>query len=215
MKLLPSLLAVGLLASCQKDENAQKAPSSPESPGEKVAIVIETSKGTIHAELDGEIAPVTVKNFLSYIDKEHYDDTIFHRVMPTFMIQGGGFAMVDELPKEKETGAGIFNESPQTPSNSRGTLAMARTNDPNSATAQFFINVVDNESLDHPNNGGYAVFGKVTEGMDVVDAIKDVETGEQMALSLGPDGRFAAGSMANVPREPVFIKSIRRVGKSE
>ncbi len=181
-------------------------------------IVIETSMGTIKAKLHPESAPITVENFLSYVDKEHFDGTIFHRVMSTFMIQGGGFALKDDVPTEKETGEGIQNESARSQKNLRGTLAMARTGDPHSATAQFFINVVDNASLDHPEKGdgfGYAVFGEVTEGMDVVDKIKMVEVGIGYMNSLRPDGRFVAGPHQNVPLiDPVIIKSIRREPKS-
>ena len=216
MKLLPALLAAAFLTSCQKD-SASAEPESSAEPKEVVGIVIETSKGTIRADLDPAVAPVTVKNFLGYVDKKFYDNTIFHRVISNFMIQGGGFEIENGIPKEKETGDGIFNESAQTEPNSRGTLAMARTSNPNSATSQFFINVKDNASLDYPNAGGsgYAVFGKVTEGMEIVDAIKDVETGEKMAISLQPSGRYVPGPFNDVPVEPVTILSIRRADPSE
>ncbi len=180
-------------------------------------IIIETSMGTIEAKLHTDTAPVTTTNFLSYVDKEHFDNTIFHRVMEGFMIQGGGFELKNEVATEKATGEGITNESAQTRANSRGTLAMARTNQPHSATAQFFINVVDNKSLDHPASGqgfGYAVFGEVTKGMDVVDQIRAVPTAETYMNSLTPGGRIQAGPHGNVPIEPVVIKSIRRAPKS-
>lgn len=180
-------------------------------------IVIETSMGTIKAKLHPESAPITVENFLNYVEKQHFDGTIFHRVMSTFMIQGGGFELKDDVPTEKETGDGIQNESGQSRKNLRGTLAMARTGEPHSATAQFFINVVDNASLDHPANGagfGYAVFGEITEGMEVVDKIKMVEVGIGYMNSLAPGGRLVSGPHQNVPLiDPVIIKSIRREPK--
>ena len=178
-------------------------------------VIIETSMGTIRTKLHSNSAPITVENFLSYVDKGHYDGTIFHRVISDFMIQGGGFKMTDGFPKELKTGSGITNESADSKKNTRGTLAMARTNDPNSATAQFFINVKDNHNLDHPNMGGYAVFGEVTEGMEVVDAIKEVETGRKIALSVGANDRYLTGEFSDVPLEPVTILSIKRAPKSE
>jgi cyclophilin family peptidyl-prolyl cis-trans isomerase len=167
------------------------------SAGEKNPVVVmETSMGKIRIELDQDKAPITVKNFLSYVDDKHYDGLIFHRVIPTFMIQGGGF---EPGMKEKKTKDPIENESANRLSNKRGTIAMARTNVPNSATSQFFINVKDNDALDKANardGVGYCVFGKVIEGMDVVDKIKDVQTGRR-----GPHG--------DVPVEDVTIKSVR------
>ena len=160
-------------------------------------VLIETSQGTIKAELDGDKAPVTVANFLSYVDDKFYDDTVFHRVIPDFMIQGGGFA---PGLRQKTTKAAIKNESGNGLTNQRGTLAMARTNVPDSATAQFFINLKDNTFLDKaraPDGVGYCVFGRVTEGMDVVDKIKAVATGRR-------------GMHENVPTQDVVIKSIRR-----
>ena len=155
-------------------------------------VVMETSLGTIKIELNEEKAPISVKNFLQYVDDKHYDGTIFHRVIGTFMIQGGGF---EPGLKEKKTREPIKNESSNGLSNERGTIAMARTSDLDSATSQFYINVVDNSgSLDKPR---YCVFGKVIEGMDVVDKIKAVETGN-------------VGRMANVPKQDVVIKSVRR-----
>lgn len=171
-------------------------------------VVIDTSMGPIKVELLEDKAPITVKNFLDYIDKKQYDGTIFHRVMDGFMIQGGGFEPDGKNMKEKETGKPIKNEAGNGLSNLRGTLAMARTNDPDSATAQFFINVVNNNrSLDRsPNTGaGYAVFGRVVDGMDVVDKIKGVKTGAKL------DGRSQPHQ--NVPVENVMIKSITREKK--
>jgi peptidyl-prolyl cis-trans isomerase B (cyclophilin B) len=155
-------------------------------------VVMETSQGPIKLELDTDKAPITVANFLDYVDAHFYDNTIFHRVIPDFMIQGGGF---QPGMKQKTTQAPIKNESPNGLSNVRGTIAMARTNDPDSATAQFFINVVDNSrGLDKPR---YCVFGKVVEGMDVVDKIKDVKTGRRPPHE-------------NVPVQDVVILSVRR-----
>jgi peptidyl-prolyl cis-trans isomerase A (cyclophilin A) len=158
---------------------------------QKVRLV--TSMGDIVVELDAAKAPKSVENFLQYVKSGHYDGTIFHRVIPNFMIQGGGF---DAKMAQKPTRAPIALESRNGLNNTRGTLAMARTMVPDSATAQFFVNVVDNAFLDAANSrdgNGYAVFGKVVEGMDVVDKIKSVPTGNR-------DG------MQNVPLEPVTIR---------
>ncbi len=155
-------------------------------------VVFETSQGAITVELWPDKAPVTVKNFLRYVDEKYYDGLIFHRVIDNFMIQGGGFTP-DLRPRK--THAPIKLEAGA--DNARGTLAMARTSDPNSATSQFFINVVDNPRL-NSYGGGYAVFGKVVKGMDVVDRIKALPTRRQ-------------GQHANLPVETVLIKSARRV----
>jgi cyclophilin family peptidyl-prolyl cis-trans isomerase len=162
-------------------------------------VVLETSMGTITIELDKEKAPITVENFLKYVDGKFYDNLIFHRVMSDFMIQGGGF---DEQMREKTEGqrGEIKNESGNGLSNKRGTIAMARRTPPDSAQNQFFINVKDNERLDAAGDlprGGYAVFGKVTDGMDVVDKIRVVRT-------------TTRAGMADVPVEPVVIKTARR-----
>jgi cyclophilin family peptidyl-prolyl cis-trans isomerase len=159
-------------------------------------VVIETNHGAIEVELNEEKAPITVKNFLSYVEDKFYDGLIFHRVIDGFMIQGGG---MDEKMKEKKTKAPIKNEASNGLKNDTGTIAMARTSDPNSATSQFFINVVDNDGLNYPSpdGHGYAVFGKVTSGMQVVNRIKKVRTGN------------LAGH-ANVPMDTVTIKSIRK-----
>jgi peptidyl-prolyl cis-trans isomerase A (cyclophilin A) len=160
-------------------------------------VALETSDGTIVLELAATKAPRTVENFLAYVASGHYDATVFHRVIPTFMIQGGGFTAD---MKEKPARAPIPLESQNGLKNERGTVAMARRGDPNSATAQFFINVVDNPRLDHPSpdGHGYAVFGKVVEGMDVVDRIRAVPTGSR-------------GPHQHVPLTPVTIKSARLV----
>jgi peptidyl-prolyl cis-trans isomerase B (cyclophilin B) len=156
-------------------------------------VVLSTDHGDIVVELDAVKAPVTSENFLSYVTAGHYDGTVFHRVIPGFMIQGGGFTADME---QKRTQAPITNEADNGLKNDRGTLAMARTPDPHSASSQFFINLKNNAFLDHTartsQGWGYAVFGKVVEGMDVVDAIAAVETGTH-----GPHG--------DVPVVPVVV----------
>lgn len=141
-------------------------------------VQLHTNQGVITIELDAEKAPKSVENFLSYVRKGHYDNTVFHRVIKNFMIQGGGF---EPGMKQKDTDAPIENEAGNGPKNDKYTVAMARTNAPHSATAQFFINVVDNDFLNFssptPQGFGYAVFGKVVEGTEVVDQIKAVRTG--------------------------------------
>lgn len=156
-------------------------------------VKLHTNKGVITLQLDAEKAPVTVKNFLEYVDSGFYNGTIFHRVIANFMIQGGGFepGMI-----QKKTNAPIKNEAANGLKNDKYTIAMARTSDPQSATAQFFINVKDNEFLDYPGQDGwgYCVFGKVVEGKEVVDAIRNVKTGN-------PSGS------QDVPLEDVIITS--------
>ncbi len=156
-------------------------------------VKLQTSMGALVIELNEEAAPATVKNFLTYVEEGFYDGTIFHRVISNFMIQGGGFT---EQMKRKETHAPITNEAGNGLKNDRGTVAMARTNDPHSATSQFFINHRNNDPLNYVENQnpGYAVFGKVIEGMDIVDAIAQVMTTARMG-------------MRDVPVEPVIIKS--------
>jgi peptidyl-prolyl cis-trans isomerase B (cyclophilin B) len=161
-------------------------------------VLMETSMGNIKIELYEDKAPITVKNFLQYVKDGHYDNTIFHRVIDGFMIQGGGF---EPGMKQKKTRDPIKNEASNMLSNLRGTIAMARTPEPDSATAQFFINVADNVGLDRAKAAdgvGYAVFGRVIEGMDIVDKIKAVETTNR------------AGHQ-NVPTKDVVIKSVRIV----
>lgn len=140
-------------------------------------IVIQTNLGVIKIKLDFDNTPVTAKNFLTHVENGHYDGTIFHRVINNFMIQGGGF---EPGMKQKPNQPSIQNEADKGQPNKRGTIAMARTSDPHSASSQFFINVVDNEFLNHktktPNGWGYCVFGEVVDGMDVVDKIKTVPT---------------------------------------
>lgn len=157
-------------------------------------VLLTTNKGNITLDLDSAKAPKTVANFLQYVKSGHYDSTIFHRVIDNFMIQGGG--MTAGL-KEKTSGEQIENEANNGLQNTRGTVAMARTSDPHSATAQFFININDNDFLNHtaPNSQGwgYAVFGKVSDGMDVVDTIRKVKTGN-------------AGFHQDVPAEDIVIE---------
>lgn len=188
---LISLILFPAIALCEPAKEAEK--SATEAKATKVRL--KTSKGDIVLQLNTEKAPISSKNFLSYVAKKHYDGTVFHRVIDSFMIQGGGFKLEGKELVEKPTGPGITNEGKNGLKNTRGTIAMARTSDPDSATAQFFINVVDNEGLDFPSNGGYAVFGKVIEGMDVVDKIKAVKT--RADAMLGGD----------VPVEPITIES--------
>jgi cyclophilin family peptidyl-prolyl cis-trans isomerase len=160
-------------------------------------VVMETNHGRIVIELYADKAPISVKNFLQYVDDKHYDSTTFHRVIADFMIQGGGY---EPGFKEKKTREPIKNEAINGLSNERGTLAMARTDDADSATSQFFINTVDNKRLDRKDDSlpGYAVFGRVTEGLDVVDKIRRVETEKR-------DG------FKDTPVKDVTIKTVRRV----
>jgi len=182
--ILATALVLGLSAPCL----AQSATSG------KVLVKLETTLGDIVLELNKEKAPVTVANFLRYVKSGHYDGTIFHRVINGFMIQGGGF---DLSMKEKPTGKTIKNEADNGLKNELYTIAMARTSDPQSASAQFFINVKNNRSLDFRTRSdegwGYAVFGEVVDGKRVVDAIKGVQTGRR-------------GMFDDVPLQPVVIK---------
>ncbi len=173
-------------------------PAASEEKSENPLVKVETNMGSFTIELYEEKAPITVKNFLNYVDKKFYDGTIFHRIIPTFVIQGGGFTK--DMTK-KATAAPITNEADNGLKNLEATLSMARTMDINSATCQFFINLKDNTALDHKGKGareyGYAVFGKVIEGWDVVEKIKGVKT-------------TTKGSYKDVPVKPVVIKSMRR-----
>jgi peptidyl-prolyl cis-trans isomerase B (cyclophilin B) len=163
-------------------------------------VKLHTNLGTITLELDAERAPATVKNFLAYVADGHYANTVFHRVIDGFMIQGGGF---EPGMKQKPTKAAVRNEAANGLKNARYTVAMARTSDPHSATAQFFINVNDNGFLDHtapsPQGWGYCVFGRVADGQDVVDKIKAVKTGRR-------------GAHADVPLEDVVIERAEVAG---
>jgi cyclophilin family peptidyl-prolyl cis-trans isomerase len=158
-------------------------------------LTFKTSKGDFTVELFLEDAPISSENFLQYVDSGFFDGTIFHRVIPGFMIQGGGFT---EDMKQKDNGEPIKNEAKNGKKNLRGTLSMARTNDINSATSQFFINLKDNDFLDNkPGNYGYAVFGQVTSGMEVIDAIAAVKTGRR-------------GHHDDVPVEAVVMTQVSR-----
>jgi cyclophilin family peptidyl-prolyl cis-trans isomerase len=187
VKRLLLVALLGLLTGCAA-EAADKNP----------VVVIDTSLGTIKVELYQDKAPGTVKNFLQYVEDKHYDGVVFHRVISNFMIQGGGF---EPGMKERKTRDPIKNESTNGLANDRGTIAMARTPEPDSASSQFFINVKDNDFLNKAkaqDGVGYCVFGKVTDGMDVVDKIKDVET-------------YSDRKRKDQPKEDVVIKSIRVV----
>jgi cyclophilin family peptidyl-prolyl cis-trans isomerase len=194
-------------APAEKKEEPAPAPEKKAAPQAKKSapagnpvVVMETSKGTIKIELYPDKAPETVANFLRYVDDGFYNGTIFHRVIKGFMIQGGG--MTPDM-NEKMTRAPIKNESANGLANLRGTIAMARTGDPHSATSQFFINHVTNIPLNRGERDewGYCVFGKVVDGIGVVDAITEVPTGTK-------------GEHRNVPKEPVVIKSVRRAAAS-
>ncbi len=191
------LMAAAALGILTAAVNAVPIREKPATLSDSV-VVMETSLGTIKIELFKDKSPLTVNNFLGYVDDKFYDGTIFHRVFPSFVIQGGGYkpGLV-----EKKSKAPVKNEAGNGLSNLRGTLAVARTTDPDSGTCQFFINVQDNKFLDRANaQPGYCVFGKVIAGMDVVDKIKGVATG-------------ARKGHQNVPLNDVLIKSVRRERK--
>lgn len=193
--ILGTLMSSAPLAAGQNNDEPAAEPATE-------YVRMKTSKGEIVVELFSDKAPATVRNFLAYVDKGFYDGTIFHRVIDGFMIQGGGYTA--DL-QEKPTDPPITNEWGNGLTNQRGTIAMARTNDPHSATSQFFINVVDNPRLDQPISGGmgYAVFGRVIAGMDVVDKIKSLPTQNK-----GP-------AFANLPVETVVIESVKRTARDE
>lgn len=185
-----TVVALLAVVGCAATETAPVSAKNP-------VVVMKTSMGTIKIELFEDKAPITVKNFLQYVDDKHFDNTIFHRVIEDFMIQGGGFG---PGLKEKKTREPIKNESSNGLSNKRGTLAMARTSEPDSASAQFFVNVKDNDFLDKAkarDKVGYCVFGRVLEGMDVVDKIKVVST-------------TTRGGHRDVPEKDVVIESVKR-----
>ncbi len=189
---------------------AAEATPSP-APATAPQVEVKTSAGSFVIELNKEKAPVTVKNFLSYVEKKHYDGTVFHRVIDSFMIQGGGFEKKGDQLVEKSTDAPIKNEAGNGLKNSVGTVAMARTNQPDSATAQFFVNVADNDFLNFsPQSAGYAVFGKVVKGMDVVNQIKNVKTAER-PLTMNAGKRSITQPSKDVPVSDVVIESIRVV----
>lgn len=194
-----SVLLLGVAARAEETTASTNAPAPTEAKGADNMVIMKTSKGDIKIELNAEKAPATVQNFLSYVDDKFYDGTIFHRVINGFMIQGGGF---NAQMSQKSTKAPIKNEASNGLKNDRGTIAMARTGDPNSATAQFFINVVNNDGLNRPSpdGHGYCVFGKVVEGLDVVDAIKAAPT-------------TVKAGMRDVPAETITILEVRRAAK--
>jgi peptidyl-prolyl cis-trans isomerase A (cyclophilin A) len=197
MHLTAVLLAAQAALLAPPPTSPLPSQSSPAPAAAGPVVVMETTLGTIRIGLDKDTAPLSTANFLSYVRSGHYDGTVFHRVIPGFMAQAGGF---DAQMKQKAVRAPVKNESGNGVSNRRGTLAMARTSDPDSATAQFFINVADNVRLDSTGGApGYAVFGRVLEGMEVVDRIVAVPT-----QSRGPH--------QNVPTTPVVIKSARVEG---
>ena len=194
--LLSTTVAFGQVGSTDDMQD----PLNPSQGKVNSMVVMHTNFGSIEIELFNDKAPKSVENFLAYVESGHYENTLFHRVIPNFMIQGGGF---DTNFQQKPTQAPIENEANNGLSNTRGTLAMARTMSPHSATSQFCINVQDNTFLDHQGTysgqaWGYAVFGKVTNGMDVVDQIKAVETGRRSGHQ-------------DVPTEPVIIERIEVV----
>ena len=178
-------VAIAAIANTATAQDTKPAtPSTPTTSAAPVYVSMTTSKGVIYLELNAAKAPISTKNFVNYAKEGFYNGTIFHRVMKTFMIQGGGFTAD---MKQKTTKAPISNEWQNGLPNSRGAISMARTNEPNSATSQFFINTVDNKMLDQPRDGAaYAVFGKVIKGMDVVDAIEAVPTGDSSGMGAVP-----------------------------
>ncbi len=196
MNIIKSLFITGILV-LGLTMSAQAGPK----------VVISTSEGDITLELNEEKAPKTVANFLSYVKDGFFDSTVFHRVIKGFMIQGGGFALEESGEiKQKPTKAPVENEAKNGLKNARGTIAMARTSDPHSATAQFFINHGDNSNLDYPSfdGWGYAVFGNVTEGMDVVEKIANTSTGMKTLTTKG-----GKAPMKDVPEKNIVIKSIK------
>ena len=193
--ILALVVAAGTMMSDQTETQADEAASP--------LVTFETSHGSFAVALEPEAAPETVANFVQYVRDGHFDGTIFHRVIAGFMIQGGGYT---ERYQQVKTRAPIQNEAPDAPGNDRGTIAMARTADPHSATAQFFINVVDNDFLNHTaktaRGWGYAAFGRVVDGMETVDRIA--------ALKTGPGGPFPS----DVPQEAVVIEKATVSGDS-
>jgi cyclophilin family peptidyl-prolyl cis-trans isomerase len=195
-RIIVIVIGIGLGFTASFGTRANSAQAEDKHP----VVILDTSMGTITIELNAEKAPITVENFLKYVDAKFYDNLIFHRVIPTFMIQGGGFDK--DLNEKTEGQKGLIkNESGNGLSNVKGTIAMARRDDPDSAQNQFFINVDDNSRLD-TQGGGYAVFGKVTDGMDVVEKIRNVRT-------------TSKGIHDDVPVDPVVIKTARRKEKDK
>ena len=193
LRRLSVFLALAVAAGSMMTDQTETQADEGASP----LVTFETTHGSFAVALEPDSAPKTVENFLAYVRDGHYDGTIFHRIIAGFMIQGGGY---DERYQQLPTRAPVENEAPDAPGNDRGTIAMARTADPHSATAQFFINVVDNDFLNHrgknPQGWGYAAFGRVVDGMDTVDRIA--------ALQTGPGGPFPS----DVPKEAVVIEKV-------
>lgn len=197
---LAAMLALGVNATIVQNTIAQDTASETD-PSARSEVELDTSEGKILIELNPEKAPKSVANFLEYVESGHFNGTVFHRVIPDFMIQGGGF---DENLKKKETRPPILNEAGNGLTNKKYTVAMARTNDPDSATNQFFINTADNGFLNRSGaNAGYAVFGRVVKGLDVVDKISATPTYPR------PNPDFPAMLMQNVPKTPITIKSAK------
>lgn len=191
-----SLMAIGVSAQPKPESTPAVTPTAAPAAQPKPVVVFKTSLGELQIELFNEKAPVSVQNFLHYVDAGFYNGVIFHRVVPGFVVQGGGF---DQEYQRKNTQPPILNESDNGEKNLRGTLSMARTGDPNSATAQFFINLIDNQQLDSvAGRPGYAVFGRVIEGMKVVDAMAEQ-----------PQGKHS-GVFMNAPNEPIVIERAYR-----
>lgn len=189
-----TLVAAAALVSLTMFSSSVMVSSAIAAPAATTRVLLTTSEGNIELALDNQKAPVSVKNFVEYVNSGFYNGTTFHRVIPGFMVQGGGF--VDEM-KQKATNPPIKNEADNGLRNVRGTIAMARTAEKDSATSQFFINVADNAFLDHGQRDfGYAVFGKVVKGMDVADKISQVQTSN-------------VGPYQNVPSKPIVIKSAK------
>ena len=193
------LVLLATAPGCRSASDSKEEKQTVNTTADSLTVVISTSKGVVEIELDEKTAPTTVANFLAYVDEGFYDDTIFHRVIPAFMIQGGGF---DTGYKQKDTRAAIKNEADNGLTNLSGTIAMARTSVVDSATAQFFINVKDNSFLDHkaptPSGYGYAVFGRVVAGLDIVRSIENAPTTNR------------GGAFTDAPVDQVVIESIKR-----
>jgi cyclophilin family peptidyl-prolyl cis-trans isomerase len=208
--LILGLLGFAFMASCQTDKDVSLGEGEPV--GMK-KVRFKTSEGDIVLELDGEKAPITVRNFVKYVEAGYFDNTVFHRVVKgpdIFVVQGGGFKLDDGHLVEKKVGNPIRNEAENGLKNDRGTISMARTQDPHSATTQFFLNTADNVGLNFPTNNGYAVFGKVVEGMDVVDKIQNVKTAQKtLIVRNGMSGGVQASPSQDVPVEDVVIVSVK------
>jgi peptidyl-prolyl cis-trans isomerase A (cyclophilin A) len=202
MKLTPSSLLIAAVSALSV-LSAQAGPK----------VLMKTTQGDITIELNEEKAPETVKNFLAYVNEGFFDKTVFHRVIDGFMIQGGGFALKEDGSiEQKETKAPIQNEAKNGLKNKKGTIAMARTGDPHSATAQFFINHKDNDNLDYPSfdGWGYAVFGEVVGGLDVIEKIAKAPTGTK-TLKARAGGALREAPMEDVPNETIVIESVKVV----